>query len=136
MSWLIFVLSVLASLAVFTAYAPIRNDKVGPQSFTIGWLTSELAAQFGLVLAIFAFALGTSSVAKSWQKVAATALLSLCVVGLIGLHLSARRALRVVRQGLQKAERRPIVVTQDHATPRYGHLLQRILAIPIGSRSD
>ena len=135
MSWLIFVLSVLASLAVLTAYAPIRNDKVGPQSFTIGWLTSELAAQFGFVLAIFAFALGTSSVAKGWQKVAATALLSLCVVGLIGLHLSAKRALRVVRQGLQAAEPRPISLTQDHATPRYGHLLQRILALPVGRRS-
>ncbi len=122
-------------LAVATAYLPIKNDKVGPQSFTIGWLTSELAAQFAVVFGVVSFCLATSSVTTGWAKVVATSLLVVGVIGLIGLHLSAKRSIAVVRSGLASAKPTPVLFTSEHATPRYGHLLQRILAIPVGRRS-
>ncbi len=135
MNLVIFGASVLVVLAVATAYVPLRSDKLGPQSFTIGWLTSELAAQFAFVLAVLACALGTTSHTHGWPKVVSTMLLVISIVGLIGLHVSAKRSLDVVRSGLAAATNAPIVLTNDHVAPKYGHLLQRIVALPVGRRS-
>jgi acetyl esterase/lipase len=134
-SWIIVIASVLVGFAVIVSYVPPRIDAFGPQAFTIGWLTGELAVQWAVLVALGDVLVALTHVAHGWQRTVSLSVLSLAAVGLLGLHLVARRSLGVVRAGLLAASEEAIVVTSDHAKARYGHVFQRVLALPVGRRS-
>ncbi len=127
--------TVVGVTAVVLAYRPIRREPFSVLSFSLGWITGELALQnivWQMIATVLFIIFGAL---HGWAGWLGLALAIVGWVGLIGLGVAGRRAEDVVARSLDEVRSAAFPVPDVPTPPVWGRWWRVTRAFPLKSRA-
>jgi len=130
-----FAVTLIGVAAVLLAYRPIRREPLSVLSFSMGWITGELALQNIVWQMVVTALFITYGALHGWAGWAGLALAIVGWIGLLGLGVAGRGAEDVVARSLDEV-RSPAFPVPDLPTPPvWGRWWRVTRAFPLKSRA-
>ncbi len=135
MPYAFFAVTLVGLTAVVLAYRPIRREPLSVLSFSLGWITGELALQ-NIVWQMVATAIFiTFGALHGWAGWLGLAFAVAGWIGLLGLGVAGRQAEDVVSRSLDEVRSPAFPVPDQPTPPAWGRWWRVTRAFPLKSRA-